>query len=98
MAEAGEVLDGAIAAARLVDNPQGLAWNLFNRSYAAFAAGDIDLALATAKEAFDLAQQLDPGPVPRTRQSRSPTRASRPAIRSGAPSCSSSSPGATSCG
>ena len=64
MAEAGEVLDGAIAAARLVDNPQGLAWNLFNRSYAAFAEGDIDLALATAKEAFDLAQQLDPGPVP----------------------------------
>jgi DNA-binding NarL/FixJ family response regulator len=64
MAEAGEVLDGAIAAARLVDNPQGLAWNLFNRSYAAHAAGDIDLALATAKEAFDLAQQLDPGPVP----------------------------------
>jgi DNA-binding NarL/FixJ family response regulator len=64
MAEAGEVLDGAIAAARLVDNPQGLAWNLFNRSYAAFAAGDIDQALETAKEAFDLAQQLDPGPVP----------------------------------
>jgi ATP/maltotriose-dependent transcriptional regulator MalT len=64
MAEAGEVLDGAIAAARLVDNPQGLAWNLFNRSYAAFAAGDIDVALATAKEAFDLAQELDPGPVP----------------------------------
>ena len=64
MEEAGEVLDGAIAAARLVDNPQGLAWNLFNRSYAAFAAGDIDLALATAIEAFDLAQQLDAGPVP----------------------------------
>ena len=63
MAEAGEVLDGAIAAARLVDNHQGLAWNLFNRSYAAFAAGDIDLALATGKEAFDLAQELDPGPV-----------------------------------
>jgi DNA-binding CsgD family transcriptional regulator len=64
MAEAGDVLDGAIAAARLVDNPQGLALNLFNRSYAAFAAGDIDLALATAKEAFDLALQLDPGPIP----------------------------------
>ena len=64
MAEAGEVLDDAIAAARLVDNPQGLAWNLFNRSYAAYAAGDIDLAFATATEAFDLAQQLDPGPVP----------------------------------
>ena len=64
MTEAGEVLDGAIAAARLIDNPQGLALNLFNRSYAAFAAGDIELALATAKEAFDLAQQLDPGPIP----------------------------------
>jgi DNA-binding NarL/FixJ family response regulator len=63
MAEAGEVLDGAIAAARLVDNPQGLALNLFNRSYAAFAAGDIDLALTTAMEAFDLAQRLDPGPI-----------------------------------
>jgi DNA-binding NarL/FixJ family response regulator len=63
MAEAGEVLDGAIAAARLVDNPQGLALNLFNRSYAAFAAGDIDLALTTATEAFDLAQRLDPGPI-----------------------------------
>ena len=50
--------------ARLVDNPQGLSWNLFNRSYAAFAAGDIDLALSTAVEAFELAQQLDPGPVP----------------------------------
>ena len=63
MAEAGDVLDGAIAAARLVDNPQGLAWNLFNRSYAAFAAGEIDLALATAKEAFELARELDHGPV-----------------------------------
>jgi DNA-binding CsgD family transcriptional regulator len=58
------VLDGAIAAARLVDNPQGLALNLFNRSYAAFAAGDIDQALEAASEAFDLAQQLDPGPIP----------------------------------
>ena len=57
------MLDGAIAAARLSDNPQGLALNLFNRSYAAFAAGDIDLALATAKEAFDLAQALDHGPI-----------------------------------
>ena len=64
MAESGEVLDGAIAAARLVDNVQGLAWNLFNRSYAAFAAGDIDLALATAEEAFDLSKELDEGPVP----------------------------------
>ena len=64
MAESGEVLDGAIAAARLVDNVQGLAWNLFNRSYGALAAGDIELALATAEEAFDLSKELDEGPVP----------------------------------
>ena len=64
MAESGEVLDGAIAAARLVDNVQGLAWNLFNRSYGALAAGDIELALATAEEAFDLSKELDDGPVP----------------------------------
>ena len=63
MAEAGEVLDGAIAAARLVDNVQGLSWNLFNRSYAAFAAGEIDLALATAEEAFELSKHIDHGPV-----------------------------------
>ena len=64
MKESGEVLDGAIAASRLVDNVQGLAWNLFNRSYAAFAAGDIELALATAQEGFDLSKELDHGPVP----------------------------------
>ena len=63
MAESGEVLDGAIAAARLVDNVQGLAMNLFNRSYAAFAAGDVELALATAEEAFDLSKELDDGPI-----------------------------------
>jgi DNA-binding CsgD family transcriptional regulator len=63
MAESGEVLDGAIAAARLADNIQGLAWNLFNRSYAAFAAGEIELALTTAEEAFDLMKGLDHGPV-----------------------------------
>ena len=64
MTESGEVLDGAIAAARLVDNVQGLAWNLFNRSYGALAAGDIELALATAEEAFELSKELDDGPVP----------------------------------
>ena len=64
MKESGEVLDGAIAASRLVDNVQGLAWNLFNRSYAAFAAGDLELALATAQEGFDLSKELDHGPVP----------------------------------
>ncbi len=98
MAEAGEVLDGAIAAARLVDNPQGLALNLFNRSYAAFAAGDIDLALATAREAFDLAQQLDPVLSPRMPRLHWPMRNSRRVTQTAAPSCWWSSPAGTSCG
>jgi DNA-binding NarL/FixJ family response regulator len=59
MAESAEVLDGAIEAARLLDNVQCLAWNLFNRSFAALAAGDIDVALATAHESIDIAEDLD---------------------------------------
>jgi DNA-binding NarL/FixJ family response regulator len=46
-----------------VDNVQGLAWILLNRSLAASAAGDVDLALATAHESIDLARDLDEGPV-----------------------------------
>ncbi len=61
--ESGEIFDGAIEAARLVGNVQGLAWHLFNRSFAAFAAGDIKLALTTAEESFELAKNLDEGPV-----------------------------------
>jgi ATP/maltotriose-dependent transcriptional regulator MalT len=63
VAESAEVLDGAVEAARVVGNVQGLAWNLFNRSFAAFAAGDLELARATAEESVELAKSLDPGPV-----------------------------------
>ena len=59
MAESEEVLDGAVEAARLLGNVQGLAWNLFNRSDAALAAGDVELALATAEESVDLTKNLD---------------------------------------
>ena len=59
VAEAAEVFDGAIEGARLLDNTQALAWNLFNRSFAAMAAGEVDLALATAQESFALAGELD---------------------------------------
>jgi ATP/maltotriose-dependent transcriptional regulator MalT len=61
IAEAAEILDDAVEAARLLDNPLSLAWNLVNRSAAAFAAGDIAIALATAEEARELAQTVDPG-------------------------------------
>ena len=54
LAEAAELLDGGIEAARLLGNTHALVWNLFSRSSAAFAMGDLDLALATAQEAVDL--------------------------------------------
>jgi DNA-binding CsgD family transcriptional regulator/tetratricopeptide (TPR) repeat protein len=57
--EAAEVFDGAIDAARLTDNPQSLAWTLFNRSWTALLAGDLELALRTGEEALDLVRGLD---------------------------------------
>jgi len=59
VAESTEVLDGAVEAARLVDNPHGLVWNLLSRSLAGFAAGDVDVALGTGEEAVDVARHLD---------------------------------------
>ena len=59
LAESADVFDGAIEHARLLDNVQGLAWNLFNRSFGALAAGDVELALATARESTELAKDLD---------------------------------------
>jgi len=61
--EAGELLDGAVEAARLAGNVQSLAWNLFNRSFAALVAGDLDVALATAEESFELEEGMEPGPL-----------------------------------
>jgi ATP/maltotriose-dependent transcriptional regulator MalT len=61
LAEAAELLDGAIEAGRLLGSPPALAGNLFNRSVVAVAAGDLDIALATAQEGLDLACDLDDG-------------------------------------
>jgi DNA-binding NarL/FixJ family response regulator len=61
LAEAAELLDGAIDAARLLGSPQVLSGNLFNRSVIALAGGDLELALATAEEAVELASALDDG-------------------------------------
>jgi ATP/maltotriose-dependent transcriptional regulator MalT len=61
LAEAAELLDGAIEAARLLGSPPALAGNLFNRSAVALAVGDIDVALATAEEAVALTHELDEG-------------------------------------
>jgi ATP/maltotriose-dependent transcriptional regulator MalT len=61
LTEATELLDGAIEAARLLDNRHALAWNLFNRSVVAVAVGDLDIAMATAQESDELARGLDEG-------------------------------------
>jgi DNA-binding NarL/FixJ family response regulator len=61
LGENAELLDGAIEAARLLGNTQALAWNLFNRSVVALAVGDVDIALATARESVDLSRELDEG-------------------------------------
>jgi DNA-binding CsgD family transcriptional regulator len=61
LAEAGELLDGAIEAGRLLGSPPALAGNLFNRSMVALASGDLDLALATAEEGVERTRELDEG-------------------------------------
>jgi DNA-binding CsgD family transcriptional regulator len=61
LAEAGELLDGGIEAARLLGNTHALVWSLGSRSAAALQAGDVDLALAAAREAVDLSADLDEG-------------------------------------
>ena len=61
LAEAAELLDGAIEAARLLGSPPALAGNLFNRSVVALATGELDIALATAEESIELTRDLDEG-------------------------------------
>jgi DNA-binding CsgD family transcriptional regulator len=59
LAEAGELLDGGIEAARLLGNTHALVWTLMGRSAAALRMGNVELALATAQESFDLSQDVD---------------------------------------
>jgi DNA-binding NarL/FixJ family response regulator/tetratricopeptide (TPR) repeat protein len=59
LAEAGELLDGGIEAARLLGNTHALVWTLMGRSSAALRTGDVDLALATAQESFALSQDAE---------------------------------------
>jgi DNA-binding NarL/FixJ family response regulator len=61
LAEACELLDGGIEAARVLGNTHALVWTLLGRSAAALHAGDVELALAASHEAFDLRTDLDEG-------------------------------------
>jgi ATP/maltotriose-dependent transcriptional regulator MalT len=56
LTEAGELLDGGIEAARLLGNTHALIWTLMGRSAGALRSGDVELALASAQESFDLSQ------------------------------------------
>ena len=59
LAEAGELLDGGIEAARVLGNTHALVWMLMGRSSAALRSGDVGLALAMAQESFDLSREAD---------------------------------------
>ena len=73
VAEAARIFDDAVDAARMLDNFQGLAWQLFNRSFAASMAGDVELALATAtRERGDSRRVWTTASSPPTPRGRSP--------------------------
>ncbi|HSK16825.1 MAG TPA: AAA family ATPase, partial [Gaiellaceae bacterium] len=59
LAEAEEVTESAVEAARLSGSPQAVAWALLNRAWAALLAGDLDTALAAAEESVALGRELD---------------------------------------
>ena len=61
LAEAADLLDGGIEAARLSGNTLALVWNLFNRSVVALAGGDLELAVSTAEESVELCSELGEG-------------------------------------
>jgi ATP/maltotriose-dependent transcriptional regulator MalT len=57
LAEAGELLDGGIEAARVLGNTHALVWSLAGRSSAALRMGDLERALAAAEESVDLGRE-----------------------------------------
>jgi DNA-binding NarL/FixJ family response regulator len=57
-ADAAEVLDTAIEIARLTGHAEGQAWNLFARSLAATAAGDVETALRAGEESVEALRGL----------------------------------------
>ena len=59
LADAAELLDAAIEAARLSGHPPALAWALFCRAFVAVPAGDLKTAIATAQESLELAGEAN---------------------------------------
>ncbi len=67
LADGAAILDAAIEESRLLGNDQSLAGLILNRSLTALAAGDLELAVSTAREAVDLTRDVDAGLVCRCR-------------------------------
>ena len=63
LAEAAELLDAGVEAARLPGYPAVLGWSLTSRSLAATAAGDTASAMACAEEGMEVARKLNAGPL-----------------------------------
>ena len=57
LADAAELLEAAIEAARLSDHPPALAWALFCRAFVAVPAGDLKTAIAGGQESLELAAE-----------------------------------------
>jgi DNA-binding CsgD family transcriptional regulator len=63
LAEAAELLDAVVEAARLPGYPEVLGWSLLTRSLTATAAGDGATARECAEDAMDVARAFDAGPL-----------------------------------
>src|ERR671912_348977 len=59
IAEAADMADESIEAARLSGNVEALGWNLLSRAYVGVAAGDLDMALELATESVEATRELD---------------------------------------
>jgi DNA-binding NarL/FixJ family response regulator len=56
LADAADLLDGGIEAARVLGNTHALVWGLSSRSSTALRSGDVELALALAAESVELSR------------------------------------------
>jgi DNA-binding NarL/FixJ family response regulator len=61
LAEAADLLDGALEGARLLDEDQGLMWTQSMRSSTSLLLGDVDGALDAAQEAYELSAGMEEG-------------------------------------
>jgi DNA-binding CsgD family transcriptional regulator len=64
LAEAAEVCEGAVEAARLSDNRHYLFWSLFELAWARHFAGDLEGAIAACEESLRYGNRLTGGTIP----------------------------------